>query len=86
MKPHHLCKGDYVRIEWSDPHALPGEWLKPSAKDMAIDGCITIGQVYKIHNDRVTIICNWDSILKNVNGGITIPFVLMKKITLLMER
>ena len=70
-----LERWDCVRIEWTDPHALAGEWHKPSAKDMGCGGCLTVGMIYKIHADRVTIASTRDTILGQINGGITIPFV-----------
>ena len=73
-------KWDSVRIEWCDPHALSGEWHKPSPKDMSVDGAVTVGMVYKIHHDRVTIVGTRDTVLGNINGGITIPFVNISKV------
>lgn len=83
MRIPKLTRGDCVRIEWSDPHGLPGEWGKVSQKDMSVDGCVTVGQVHRVHADRLTVVCTWDSVLKNANGGMTIPFVNMSKITVL---
>lgn len=83
MRIPKLAQWDCVRIEWSDPHALPGEWQKPSKKDMTVAGCVTVGQVYEVHEDRVTVVCTWDSHLKNANGGMTIPFILIESIEVL---
>lgn len=83
MRIPKLIQWDCVRIEWSDPSALPGEWQRPSKKDMTCDGCVTVGQVYEVHGDRLTVVCTWDPSEKNANGGMTIPFVNMSKITVL---
>lgn len=83
MRIPKLRQWDAVRIEWSDPHALPGEWQTPTDSDMSITGCVTVGQVYQVHDDRVTVVCTWDSDLKNANGGMTIPFILMDAIEVL---
>jgi hypothetical protein len=83
VKIPKLNKWDCVRIVWSDPHAIPGEWQRVSAKDMSVDGCVTVGQVYKVHADRLTVLCTYDTILRNANGGITIPFVNIAELTVL---
>lgn len=80
MRIPKLDQFDAVRVEWSDPNAVPGEWHKPSPKGMTVDGCVSVGQVYKVHADRLTIICSWDPCNKHANGGMTIPFVNIKVI------
>lgn len=75
-----IKKWDAVRVEWSDPHALAGEWHKPSAKEMSVDGAVTVGLIYKIHSDRVTIVSTRDTVLGQINGGVTIPFVNISKV------
>jgi hypothetical protein len=50
---------------------------------MHVSGCITVGQVYEVHTDRLTVACTWDPTNKNANGGMTIPFVLMDRIEIL---
>lgn len=68
-----LKRWDMVRIEWDDPQPLRAIWEKPSKKDMMTAGCLTVGFVYKLHSDRITIGSTYDRINKHVNGGITIP-------------
>ena len=71
-------KWDCVRLEWSDPAGLPGAWEPVTKKSMDVAGCVTVGQVYKVWPDRVTVICSWDSGNKHANGGVTILYSLIK--------
>jgi hypothetical protein len=75
-----LNKWDAVRIEWSDPQGLPGEWQKVTKADTVVAGCVTVGQVYKVHADRLTVVCSWDDHNKNAHGGITILFCLISRL------
>lgn len=80
IKIPKLNKWDIVRIEWSDPSSLSGVWQKIEDDDMKIAGVITVGQVYKVHDDRITLVLTWDSTNDHANGGITIPYFSIDKI------
>lgn len=80
MKLPSLKQWDMVRIEWADPQPLRAIWEKPSAKDMLCEGCITVGVVYKIHKDSITIASTYDTVNRHLNGGITIPIGCIKRI------
>lgn len=73
MKMPKLKQWDAVQIHWTDSHGLAADWHRPAAKEMTIEGCVTVGQVYKVHKDRVTVASSWDSVNKHIHGGITIP-------------
>lgn len=83
MKLPTLKQFDAVRVEWQDSMGLSSDWHRPSAKDMTTVGVVTVGQVYKAHKDRITVICSWDSVNKHVDCGITIPARAIDKIQVL---
>lgn len=83
MRIPKLQRHDAVRIHWSDPHGLEGSWEPVTTRDMRIDGCVTVGQVHKVHKDRVTVVCTWDKVEHNAHGGMTIPFCLIERIEVL---
>lgn len=80
MRLPKLNRWDGVRVEWSDPQAIPAEWNKLKLKDCRTAGCITIGQVWTNLEDRLVVLLTWDSVNKHVNGGIVIPHVNISKI------
>ena len=79
-----MKKWDAVRFVWSDPQGVVGEWTKITDDDMRIAGCVTVGQVFKVWRDRLTVVCSWDSHNKHANGGITVPYCLMSSLEVLV--
>lgn len=80
MRMPRLNQWDIVRVEWTDPCALPEGWHKPSRKDMAVRQCVSVGFVYKVHDDGLTITNSRDAVAGTIGGGVTIPFVNLRAI------
>lgn len=80
MRIPPLNQWDPVEVHWMDSAGPQSGWHKPSKKEMEINGCVTIGQLYAQSRDRIVICLSRDTTCKNVDGLITIPAVAVTSI------
>lgn len=77
---------DLVEVEWMDSCAGDTGWHKPKKKEVEIDGCVTVGQVYAVSADRIVVALSRDTTLNHVDGIITIPTISITKFTRLERK
>ena len=77
-----MKKGDIVAINWLDSCA-PSErhWHWPSEVNNEIPQIISVGQVFKLNDEAVTLVSSWHPATKKgqVGGIISIPLCAIIK-------
>lgn len=83
MRLPKLEQWELVRVEWMDSRGGDNGWHKPKRKSFAIEGCVTVGQVYAMSSDRIVLVLSRDTLNDYVDSLITIPSIAITKLNIL---